>query len=165
MFGGNASKQEVESLVSTHVGGRPEGVSFPFVGSPRVFQVLLASEALASRLLAVDQLAIRQKPVALQRWAPSMSELGVELDFVYLWAELPGLPPHFYEFLQDIGDLVGRFISSKHSVKELYGGARITLCVRIPAKAPLIQTIRLPVTVDGKQIWRLQAVQYLDLSF
>lgn len=142
LFGAYASRQEVEQVVALQVGGRPEGVSFPFVGSPGVFQILLASEAQVSRLLAAGQLSSRQKPLALQRWAPSLSEIGVELDFVYMWAELPRLPPQFFEFLQAIGDLLGSFVSSKHSVKEMFGGARATVCVRIQSKAPPIQTLR-----------------------
>lgn len=119
---------------------------------------------MADRLLAVKPMVIRDKPVGIQRWAPSMSELGVEMDFVYLWAELPGLTPQFYELLKEIGNPIGEFVSSKYSVKDMYGSARPTICVQIASGDPLIPLVNLSVGAAGQVMWRLQQVQYLDLN-
>lgn len=164
MYRGHAAKHDVELLVETYVGTKPEGVCFPFADAPGVFHALLASEAAASRLLAVELPKVRNKPMEVQRWTPTMSKLWVAMDFVHLWAQLPGLPSQYFEMLKEIGNLLGTFVSSKYSVKEMHSGARPTICVRILSTAPLVHTVCLPVSAAGPMLWRAQRVQYLDLS-
>lgn len=162
--GCNASKAEVEKLIEVVTGSKAEGISFPFAGSPGVFQACLASPQLAAQLVDRTDLFIRQKLVFFQRWAPSMSELGVKLDFYFVWATFPRLPLQYLELLPSIGTIIGKFLSSKYTVKEMQAGALPTICLRMASNATLVSTIQLPWHAGEAVHWREQFVKFLDIN-
>lgn len=117
-----------------------------------------------AELVSRVNLQIRERPVVLQRWAPAMAELGVQLDHVFVWALLPKLPLQYLEVLQELGAFMGTYLSSKYSVEEMMAGATPTVCLRIKASDPLVTSLKMPVDMTENCLWRDQAVKYLDIG-
>eukprot|EP00246_Nothoceros_aenigmaticus_P013193 TRINITY_DN4450_c0_g1_i1.p2 TRINITY_DN4450_c0_g1~~TRINITY_DN4450_c0_g1_i1.p2 ORF type:complete len:134 (+),score=8.30 TRINITY_DN4450_c0_g1_i1:152-553(+) len=61
----------------------------------------------ADNLLGLRALQIRGNPVSIQRWTPITSDDALELEQCFLWVRLPGLHTHFFDFLQQRGNLMG----------------------------------------------------------
>lgn len=77
------------------------------------------------------------RPTLLTKWTPAGCRNMSSLDVALYWVLLPGLPPQCFESLEQIGNLLGVYISTEKTKEEMLNGATPIIGVQIPDTLPL----------------------------
>ncbi|XP_031131806.1 uncharacterized protein LOC116033187 [Ipomoea triloba] len=91
--------------------------------------------------------------LVVQEWRPNFNPHSNEIEKLLVWARLPTLPIEYFEddFLQKIGDKIGRTIKVDGTTSPVSRGKFARVCVEINITKPLLSKYTL-----GEMVWPIE---------
>lgn len=100
--------------------------------------------------------------LVLQPWAPTLSPANLEINHVYGWVRLPGLPYHYYHksVLREVGDSIGQVLKIDYNTEGVNKARFARLAVKLDLTKPLISRLKLDGVIQYVEYEGLPTICY-----
>lgn len=126
------------------------------------FMVKLSNEADYANALLGGPWVIFGHYLTVQPWGPTLSPANLEINQVYGWVRLPGLPYHYYHkcVLRAIGEQIGQLLKIDYNTEGVSKARFARLAVRLDLTKPLISRIKLDGIIQYVEYEGLPTICY-----